>query len=60
MQIILSTIMAQSMNAKIKDFAENNKLTIVDNDIINESGLSTKKLDLNKKGKSYFANNLLK
>ena len=60
MQIILSTIMAQSMNAKIKDFAENNKLTIVDNDIINESGLSTKKLDLNKKGKLYFANNLLK
>ena len=51
---------AKNMNTKIKKFAVNNKLLYMDNDNIDETCLSTKKLHLNKMGKSILAKNLQK
>ena len=48
------------MNDRIKKFATNNTIALINHNNIDDSCLSTKKLHLNKKGNSYLANNFIK
>ena len=46
-------------NSRLSNFCSKNKIDIIENENLDGSCLSFKKLDLNKKGNSYLANNFL-
>ena len=46
-------------NARLKNFCNQKKIPLIDNDNINEKQLGVKKLHLNRRGNSLFAKNLL-
>ena len=49
-----------TMNERLKKFTTKNSLDFIDHANVNESCLSRSKLHLNRKGNSFFANNLIK
>lgn len=51
---------AKELNVSLEKFAEKSGFEIINNNNIDESCLSKKKLHLNQKGKSYLANNYMK
>ena len=46
-------------NSKLSKFCSKNKIDIIENENVDGSCLSFKKLNLNRKGNSYLANNFL-
>ena len=46
-------------NSKLSKFCSKNKIDIIENENVDESCLSFKELNLNRKGNSYLANNFL-
>ena len=68
--LVLSTIITRkdvqtydvkvdTMNERIKKFANKNNISLINHSNIDESLLNSKKLHLNKKGYSYLANNII-